>query len=286
MTQLIIEVDLLRSEHPGCGVEKMYHTLKPSFIGRDQFISYMMELGYRVQKPKNFIKTTIPAHYKYPNLIEGSVVTDVNQVWQSDITYIQIGENYHYLVFIIDVYSRRIIGYQASDHLRASANVKALQMAYKLRSKKRFENLIHHSDRGSQYISAKYTKMLVEHGIKISMGSQAIDNPYAERVNGTIKNEFLKYWNIKSLNDLKSKLKKAVDYYNNERMHNSLPQGKTPVQFEINLLNLQCRKRPVVNIYTDGYPKFKEASSLYELQPKTNLGLHICPIVFKQHSIT
>ena len=279
-------MDILRSEHPGCGVEKMYHTLKPDFIGRDRFIDYMMHLGYRVKKSKNYLRTTIPAHYKYPNLIEGSMVSDINQVWQSDITYIQIGQEYYYLVFILDVYSRKIVGYQASDHLRAEANVKALQMAYRQRKKKFHEGLIHHSDRGSQYISKVYTQMLEEKGIAISIGSQAMDNPYAERVNGTIKNEFLHHWDIRTLMELKTKLKKAVNYYNNSRIHNALPGHQSPNEYERNLLNLPYRKRPTVNIYTDGYEKFSEASSLYELQPKTDLGLHICPIVLENYSIT
>lgn len=278
VSKLLIEVDVLRSEHPGCGVEKMYYTLRPDFIGRDNFIELLMDLGYRVIRPKNFIRTTIPAHYKYPNLIEGSVVTHINQVWQSDITYIKIGENYFYLIFIIDVYSRRILSWQASDHMRATANVKALKAAIKLRVGYCLKNLIHHSDRGSQYISHNYTRLLKSREIQISMGMQATENAYAERVNGIIKNEFLKYREMKSLRQLKIQVRKAVTYYNTQRIHNSLKNRQTPIQFEENLINLDNQKRPTVIIYTDGYEKFKEASSHFELQPETNLGVHICPI--------
>jgi len=120
LMDLLIHVDILRSAHPGCGVEKMYYTLKPDFIGRDRFVNIMMDAGYRIKRHKNYIKTTIPSHYKYPNLIEGSMVTDIDQVWQSDITYVKVGADYFYVVFIIDVYSKRIVGYNASDNLRTS----------------------------------------------------------------------------------------------------------------------------------------------------------------------
>lgn len=252
LEKLINDVDILRSQHPGCGVEKMYYTLKPDFIGRDRFINIFMELGYRLKKKKNYRKTTIPAHYKYPNLIEGSLVTSINQVWQSDITYIYVGNKFFYLVFILDIYSRRIIGYQASDSLRVQANIKALKQAFKVRKSDSLENLIHHSDRGSQYISNKYLDLLSDKNIKKSMGLIATDNAFAERINGTIKNEYLLLWGVDSFQDLKRKLKRAVHNYNNKRIHNNLNR-MTPVQFEENLLNLGDQKRPPVIIYTDGY---------------------------------
>ena len=206
LMDLLVHADILRSEHPGCGVEKMYYTLKPDFIGRDRFIDIMMDAGYRVIRQKNYIKTTIPSHYKYPNLIEGSMVTDVDQVWQSDITYVKVGADYFYVVFIIDVYSKRIVGYSASDNLRTESNLKALKQAFKLRKNSNLNNLIHHSDRGCQYTSKEYTNMLKAKNISISMGLVATDNAYAERINGTIKNEFLRYWEMKNFEALKRKL--------------------------------------------------------------------------------
>lgn len=278
LSELLVQVDILKTEHPGCGVEKMYFTLKPKFIGRDRFIDIMMNAGYRVKKHKNHIKTTISGYYKYPNLIEGSLVLDINQVWQSDITYVQVGSKYYYVVFIIDVYSRRIVGYNASDSLRADSNLKALKMAFKLRKDKELNDLIHHSDRGSQYISKLYTEMLLKKGASISMGLVATDNPYAERINGTIKNEFLKYRNMKNLRDLKRELTKAVKYYNNKRPHNHLSQRLSPVQFEEYFINLNIQKRPTVIIYTDGNEKIKEAESLFDLNPEKGLWVHNCPI--------
>ena len=277
LMDLFVHVDILRSEHPGCGVEKMYYTLKPDFIGRDRFIDIMMDAGYRVIRLKNYIKTTIPSHYKYPNLIEGSMVNDIDQVWQSDITYVKVGADYFYVVFIIDIYSKRIVGYSASDNLRTESNLKALKQAFKLRKNSNLNNLIHHSDRGCQYTSKKYTKMLKANNISISMGLVATDNAYAERINGTIKNEFLRYWEINNFEDLKRRLKKAVTYYNNRRPHDHLKK-KTPIEFEMELVNLNIQKRPTVTIYTDGNDKIKEASSLIDLDPEKGLWIHNCPI--------
>jgi len=277
LMDLLVHADILRSEHPGCGVEKMYYTLKPDFIGRDRFIDIMMDAGYRVIRQKNYIKTTIPSHYKYPNLIEGSMVTDVDQVWQSDITYVKVGADYFYVVFIIDVYSKRIVGYSASDNLRTESNLKALKQAFKLRKNSNLNNLIHHSDRGCQYTSKEYTNMLKAKNISISMGLVATDNAYAERINGTIKNEFLRYWEMKNFEALKRKLKKAVTYYNSKRPHDHLKK-KAPIEFEMELVNLNIQKRPTVTIYTDGNDKIKEASSLIDLDPEKGLWIHNCPI--------
>ncbi|MEN9304592.1 MAG: hypothetical protein RL264_3021 [Bacteroidota bacterium] len=110
LAELVEQVDLIREDHPGCGVEKMYHILKPKYLGRDKFCEIFMDLGYRVRTLKNYVRTTIPSHLNHPNLIQGMELWSPNQVVQSDITYFQMnGENY-YTVFIIDVYTREIIG--------------------------------------------------------------------------------------------------------------------------------------------------------------------------------
>src|SRR5699024_4744648 len=123
VVQMILEADELREEHPGCEVEKMYYTLKPDFIGRDRFIELMMELGYRLKRKKNYKRTTIASKIYYPNLIKGMKVNRPSMVWQSDITYIPIGKEHYYAVFIIDVYTKKIVGYKVSNHMRAQANM-------------------------------------------------------------------------------------------------------------------------------------------------------------------
>lgn len=278
LSGLVIEADALRAEHPGCGVEKMYHTLRPSWIGRDKFIELFMNLGYRVKRHKNYHKTTIPVHSKYQNLIQGLMVRDKNIVWQTDITYFQIEDQFYYMVFILDVYTKKILGYKASDHLRSEANLAALKMAIR-NSDGNVDRLIHHSDRGSQYIDLDYVGLLAKNGILISMGEKAQDNAYAERINGIIKNEYLKYRDIRNLNQLQSELDRVVHHYNNKRIHNELPDRKTPNQFEKYLLSLNSQRRPTVIIYADGNYKIKAALSRLDFKPKEEPLAHNCPIV-------
>lgn len=215
---LMVEADELRAAHPGCGVEKMYYTLRPDFIGRDRFVEVFMSLGYRLKRTKNFRVTTRRGPWYYPNLIEGLKVNRGSEVWQSDITYIRVGDRFYYAVFIIDVYTKKVVGYSVSDHMRATANIKALKMALS----DHVPPKIHHSDRGSQYIHEGYINDLKKHGVKLSMGKIAQENAYAERINGTIKNEFLEHWKPKSFDQLKTMTKKAVNYYNQVRPHDSL----------------------------------------------------------------
>lgn len=232
MAELTIAADALRKTHPGCGVEKMYYTLQPNFLGRDRFINIFMELGYRLEKPKNRIKTTFSVRCKYKNLINGLCVHQINQVVQSDISYFQINNKFYYLIFIIDVYSKKIVGFQASNHMRATANFKALQQFKQLRGKEQLVNCIHHSDRGSQYMSTKYINELETLGCYISVGFKAQENAYAERINRTIKQEYLIPWNIATFSTLQRKLKIAINHYNEERIHNHLPDKMSPNKFE------------------------------------------------------
>lgn len=278
LSDLLIEVDELREEHPGCGVEKMYQTLQPYWLGRDKFIELFMQLGYRVKIQKNYQRTTIPVNSKYKNLIQGLMVQDRNIVWQTDITYFRIMNRYYYIVFIIDVYTKIILGYKASDNLRAEANMAALRMALK-NSKGNISRLIHHSDKGSQYVDTNYIELLTSKGIMISMGAKAQENAYAERINGTIKNEYLKYWEINSLSVLQKKfLPKAVNHYNTKRIHNELPGRQTPLKFDKTLLDLESQRRPTVIIYAEGNYKIKAASSRFDFKPKREPLDHNCPI--------
>lgn len=274
---LVKEADLLKSDHPGCGVEKMYYTLKPKTMGRDKFCEILLSLGYGVKKVKNHRRTTIPGHISYPNLIEGMEVTRPFQVIQSDITYFDLNGRFYYLVFIIDVYTREILGYHVSDNMRAESNLKALNMALKKMDFEK-EGLILHSDRGSQYGSNLYTNRLKKKGIHISMGLIATDNAYAERVNGIIKNEYLKLWKINDEQDLKNKVKKAVNNYNQKRMHRGFDMKHSPVEFYQNWLTLNTQDRPKVIIYTEGKPNLTGASSPSEIYPRPEPQAHNCPM--------
>ncbi|MBB1141043.1 IS3 family transposase, partial [Myroides sp. WP-1] len=236
----------LRRDHPGCGVEKMYYTLKPSFLGRDKFIATFMSLGYRLNKRRNHTKTTVASRIYYPNLIKGMQVKSPSTIWQSDITYIPVGGSFYYAVFIIDVYTKKIVGYQVSDHMRAQANIDALKMALKNNQ----APLIHHSDRGSQYMYKGYIEILKSNNCQISMALSAQDNAYAERINRTIKNDYLEFWKPKNLLELKKAVKKAVSQYNNKRPHNSI-RKMSPVEFENNWFVESTFNKPIITIFNN-----------------------------------
>lgn len=241
---LMIEAEQLRRDHPGCGVEKMYNTLKPDFIGRDRFIDTFMSLGYRLKRVNNQRRTTYAGSIYYPNLIQGAQLQGASEIWQSDITYIRVKEKFYYAVFIIDVYTKEIVGYSITDHMRASANTSALKMALK----KHQAPKIHHSDRGSQYTSHQYTKLLRDNGTSISMGLIAQENAYAERINGTIKNEFIKYWDPQNYEQLKRSLNKAVAYYNNKRPHNNIKKNN-PRKYSLLISSLKPYQRKTMTIF-------------------------------------
>ncbi|CAN0586063.1 unnamed protein product [Ectocarpus sp. 12 AP-2014] len=215
-------------------------------MGRDRFIELMMELGYRLKYKKNYRRTTIASKIYYPNLIKGMEIDRPSMVWQSDITYIPIGDKHYYAVFIIDVYTKKIVGYKVSDNMRAKANMDALNMALK-------ENeapLIHHSDRGSQYTYKGYIGLLKKNGSRISMALSAQDNAYAERINRTIKEEYLDYWEPKDFVQLKKMTARAVKNYNNKRLHNN-NNRMSPEKFITQFSFLRPQERKLMTIFNN-----------------------------------
>lgn len=241
----------IRQTHPGMGLRTIYEKYQPEGIGRDAFISLGLLAGYIIAPQPLGPKTTI-AHpsANYPNLLNDLKFTDVNQIWTSDITYFRLGDKWCYLSFLMDVYSRRIIGYSVSDNMKAYNNVTALQMAFDLRGIENYDaRLIHHSDRGSQYISEAYTSLLSAYKVKISMCANVLENAHIERVNRTIKNQYLKHWTIKNLNQLKRATEKAVSAYNYEKPHASILK-KSPVEFENFIQNIPLSKRSELEIFT------------------------------------
>lgn len=243
-------IEEVRRIHPGMGLRLMYEQFRPEGIGRDSFIAMGLYHGYRLRALSHPQKTTYSLKTsRYPNLLEGRKFTNVNQIWSSDLFYFPIGAKHYYVVLIMDVYSRRIIGYHGSDNMRAENNIRALNMALNLRGIANYENeLIHHSDRGSQYISNNYTNILDDYQIRISMCTDVLENSHMERANGTIKNDYLNRWDIQCGQDLPNWLNKAINGYNN-RSHKSLMR-KTPIEFETYINELCEKDRPVLEIFT------------------------------------
>jgi putative transposase len=248
--QFIEKAIKIRRRHPELGCRKMAIKLQDGSFGRDKIEHLLITSGFRVMYSPNYIKTTRSIHqHRFANLVEGLVIKGINKVVQTDITYFWMNGRFGYLVFIIDVYSKLIVGYNASFGLEASANISALEMMIRLRGKENVKRLIHHSDRGSQYHCTKYLELLKEHKIKISMCNEAWENAYAERINRTIKNEYLRHRQINTLTKLKKQLSIDVKAYNTDRPHRNLPGQMAPATFEEYLSRLQKSKRPEVKIY-------------------------------------
>lgn len=146
--QLLPLIAQLRADHPKMSAREMYRLLHPDQIGRDKFIEFCFNQGYKIERKRSFHKTTDSSGViRFDNLIKGGEFTDINQAWVSDITYYRIGERIYYLTFITDLFSRRIVGYSASCTLLTEhTTMPALKMAIKQRNPQ--EGLILHSDGG------------------------------------------------------------------------------------------------------------------------------------------
>jgi putative transposase len=201
-------------------------------MGHERFERMCIQYGYQVQTPINYRRTTNSnGVVRFPNLIENLTINTINQVWVSDITYYEIGDRFYYLTFILDAYSRFIKGYRASKTLTTwDTTIPALKMA--LKHKPIPEDLIIHSDGGGQYYAKEFVGLTSEYKMRNSMAKEAFENPQAERINGTIKNNYLKHWTIKSYVQLVKSLDRSVRLYNYEKPHKSLKYS-TPAQIEM-----------------------------------------------------
>lgn len=246
---LIMQV---RDVHPAMGLRTMYELCQPESVGRDAFISIGLFYGFRAKIFRNRARTTFSSPFsRYRNLLTNKVLDNVNQLWTSDLTYFKVSEQDFYIVLIMDVYSRLIIGYSVADNMRAENNTNALKMALRKRGIRNFNHeLIHHSDRGGQYISDQYTDLLKQSQIRISMCDVVYENAHIERVNGTIKNQYLSHWNITTSKQLKVQVKRAIDTYNTKRPH-AAHRGRTPDAFEQEVKELSDTERSKLKIWTD-----------------------------------
>jgi putative transposase len=192
-------------------------------MGRDAFYDLLRANSLLVRKRRSRKpRTTISGPWKrYPNLIRGLSPTNANEVWVSDITYVRVGEGFCYLSLITDAYSRKIVGHSLYRDLSARGCVAALRMALRS-SKPDRAALIHHSDRGLQYYSSAYMKVLGPR-VSISMTEKGdpLENAIAERVNGILKDELLER-RFQSFTEARMKIDEAVSTYNNLRPHLSI----------------------------------------------------------------
>lgn len=232
---ILNKVRTARITHPRMGARKLFVLLSlQGEIGVNRFERLLSDQGLNVPIRRNAFKTTNSNHplQKYDNLINGFKLTGINQIWATDITYFIQGEDVYYITFIMDLYSRRVLGYSVSLNMQHIHNLTVLKESIRLRGKIDYGRLIHHSDKGSQFCSNAYINALDSKNISISMAMTSLENAYVERLNGILKNDYLYPRNkVHNLKSLKKELKEVVRIYNEERPHAELG-NITPAQFE------------------------------------------------------
>lgn len=228
-----------RKDNPGLGCAKLYLVIKEMFDqtgcmpGRDAFIELLRRHGLMVQiKRRRHYKTTDSSHHyhKYDNLIKDIVPSRPNEIWVSDITYVETGEGVCYLSLITDAYSHMIVGWAVGPTLETVYPLEALRMALSTIDDGTAAMLIHHSDRGCQYCSQAYVQELKRHHISISMtqSGDPLENAVAERANGILKTEWLYKMAIPTIEVCRQELKRIILFYNTRRPHMSIGM-QTPV---------------------------------------------------------
>ena len=244
--QLVLDqVNKIRQIHPVIGGRKLYYLLQHFLlehqikIGRDALFDLLAGHKLLVRKRRRRISTTQSHHWlkKYPNLIKEWHSEKPNQLWVADITYVPLSSGFLYLSLITDAYSHKIMGYAIADNLEAVHTTKALEMALNNLSEIP-DGLIHHSDRGIQYCSFGYVNLLKEKNIQISMteNGDPLENSLAERINGILKEEYLRHYPLTDLAQVTELLTDVIDRYNRLRPHQSINLTTPQVVHEKQLL--------------------------------------------------
>jgi transposase InsO family protein len=251
--QVIELVESVRLQMPKIGTRKLYFILEEELkklnVGRDMLFR-ILKANQMLILPKRRYHITTNSHHrfrKHKNLIENVVPEKPEQIWVSDITYVGNRENPMYLALVTDAYSKQIMGHDVSSSLEVSSSLRALKMAVK---KRKYKNniLTHHSDRGLQYCSNEYQRLLKRSKLNCSM-TESYDpyaNAVAERVNGILKSEFIGYKNNHPINIMKKIVDESVEIYNERRPHFSCFY-KTPKQ-------MHQQKEIKIKTYKNKYP--------------------------------
>lgn len=215
------------------GGRKLYHELKPRLAqleiarGRDAFFDLLRTNNLLVAPKRNRRRTTFSGSWRCPNRFAGMKLSQPNQAWVGDITYVTMEAGFVYLTLLTDAFSRFIVGYDISSSLATEGSLRALRSAIK-QAPCHIEGLVHHSDHGVQYTSWLYRDCLTQHGLLSSMGEvgNCYDNALAERMNGILKCEYGLDDLFINLAQAQRAVQEAVWLYNYDRPHLSLDYNK------------------------------------------------------------
>jgi transposase InsO family protein len=218
------------------GYRRVTHQLRREGwkVNHKRVARLMREQSLQCQIKRRWVKTTDSEHgYRvYPNLLKGLEVSGRNQVWVADITYIRIVTGFLYLAVVLDLFSRKVIGWALSEQINAELTLAGLRMA--LAERGAVNGCIHHSDRGVQYACHAYVEELEAAGMRISMARKGnpYDNAAAESFMKTLKYEEVYLWDYHSLEDVKHRIPYFLQQvYNHKRLHSALGYV-TPEEFE------------------------------------------------------
>lgn len=220
------------------GSPKIQQVLRQQGIrcGRNRIMRLMRQAGLCAKRQRCFKRTTqVNPHHRYaPNHLQQRFVTaHPNQVWLNDITFVATGEGWLYVATVLDLFSRRIVGWAMDDHMTDALAQRALQMALSQRKPLAYY-LLHHSDRGSQYTSADYQKLLADHHIQVSMSStgNCYDNAPMESFFAQLKLEEVFHQRYPTRQAAMTSIFAYIEgFYNPHRLHSALGY-RSPLQFE------------------------------------------------------
>ena len=236
---LVEEIKLLRQGQEVCyGSPRMAQELRARghACSENRVARLMREHGLQAQAARRFVPCTTDSNHDLPvapnRLAQGLRPDGPNQVWLQDITYVRTGQGWLYLALVLDLWSRKIVGWAMAEHLRSELVVAALQMAQTQRQPDK--GLVVHSDRGVQYASMQTRQFLQEHGWLASMSrtGSPYDNAWMESAIGKIKNEVLGRELPADHTSAKQQLFVGIECWYNQRRRHSALNYKSPVAFE------------------------------------------------------
>lgn len=227
-------IEAICYEHPYYGYRRITAALrrKGMVVNHKKVAKMMKKMGIQCRKARRAVTTNSKHGLKvYSNLAKDLVIERTDQLWCADITYIKILTCFVYLAALIDAFSRKIVGYAIGKTLAAKLPLEALKMAIRARNT---DDLIHHSDKGIQYCSYEYVKLLESYNIKISMSAKAspYENATIESFFRTLKVEEVYLWEYETYSDVTGRIPYFIeDVYNTKRLHSSLGY-MPPEEFE------------------------------------------------------